>query len=343
MTSRPISSLRGAICPACGWEGDAAVGAVLQGYLILGCPKCYLQFADPMRGADTEFYDLDYEQRPPSLADTVRVRYTARYRLAFRLLGKGNGRRLLDVGCGMGGFAAEAYARGFESFGIEQSQSAIRHCTTHLGLPTSRFYHGSWETIPHDWGGFDVVTAFEVLEHLATPHDFVARCFGLLKVGGVLVLSVPDASRIQVRLGQRNPGDYPPKHLTRWTPTAVAELLSRVGFETATISRSPLEATPLASAAYRILAGRFRGGLPETQAPRTTAANGSPHSTENAQPRRGWRLLRILARSGLSKSLGGGLHWVANLLFWQGRTITAKIGLYGDSLVCVARRPHDGQ
>jgi SAM-dependent methyltransferase len=76
-------------------------------------------------------------------------------------------------------------------------------------------------------GRYDAVTLFEVVEHLEDPVGYLATTSALLGPGGLIVLSVPNRDRWPMREFT----DYPPHHMTRWSPRAVIALLHRVGFD----------------------------------------------------------------------------------------------------------------
>lgn len=83
----------------------------------------------------------------------------------------------------------------------------------------------------------DVVTLFDVLEHLAEPGRALSRIAGLLKPGGRLVITVPNEQRL--RLFEREAWDYPPNHNTRWTADALRALARRNGLEVELLAVSP--------------------------------------------------------------------------------------------------------
>jgi SAM-dependent methyltransferase len=76
---------------------------------------------------------------------------------------------------------------------------------------------------------FDLITMFEVIEHVEHPRELVNTVFNLLSPGGILVLSCPNEDR-WMPCG-RIYVDYPPHHLTRWTPGSLKGMLYRAGFE----------------------------------------------------------------------------------------------------------------
>ena len=92
------------------------------------------------------------------------------------------------------------------------------------------------EPLPFEDASFDAVVAGELFEHLQFPDALIAEVQRVLKPGGVLVGSVPNAYRVQGRLRfllGRAPEDDP-THLHMFSPAALRELLA--GFEDARLS-----------------------------------------------------------------------------------------------------------
>ncbi|NQE45998.1 Ubiquinone biosynthesis O-methyltransferase [ANME-1 cluster archaeon GoMg2] len=98
--------------------------------------------------------------------------------------------RLLDLGCGLGFFLryAEKY---YETYGIDLSHFGIKEakkrCNTEMVV-------GSATYIPFKDNYFDVITCFDLLEHMENPKDAIAECYRLLKDDGLLVITTPNIS-----------------------------------------------------------------------------------------------------------------------------------------------------
>ena len=88
--------------------------------------------------------------------------------------------------------------------------------------------------------GYDVVCAFQVLEHVADPLAFVAEAKARLKPGGRLFLGVPRRDSYLADL-RDFPLDLPPHHVTRWSRRALETLAREAALRIESIDESPLE------------------------------------------------------------------------------------------------------
>ncbi len=144
------------------------------------------------------------------------------------------GGRVLDVGCGDGSIAAGVVDRAGDYLGIDVSPIAI--AAARERLPSARFAATGIEDVG-DEGPFDLVMAYEVLEHLADPHAVMARIARLMSPEGVLVLSTPNRDRLTNRLRRalrrlqsRDPRiPLIPSHYFELVPGELATLLAAHG------------------------------------------------------------------------------------------------------------------
>jgi 2-polyprenyl-3-methyl-5-hydroxy-6-metoxy-1,4-benzoquinol methylase len=107
------------------------------------------------------------------------------------------GGALLDVGANYGHFLQQAQDR-FDAVGIEPSATVVAWGREHLGV---RLEQGSIEADnPAFVGRFDVITLFDVIEHLPDPRAALERCRRYLKPGGRLFITTPDTGALAARL-----------------------------------------------------------------------------------------------------------------------------------------------
>ena len=137
----------------------------------------------------------------------------------------GPGLRVLDLGCRTGALT-QHYARGNEVVGVDVDREALKRARERLGLET--IWADVEDSLPLPDGSFDAVVAGELLEHLADPARAVAEARRVLRPGGRLVGSVPNAFRLKARIlfaaGRSPDGD--PTHLQLFNPEKLRALLS---------------------------------------------------------------------------------------------------------------------
>ena len=106
--------------------------------------------------------------------------------------------RLLDIGCGSGSFLALAQKRGWEPHGVEMSPGLSSACERNLG---TRVITGRFEDVKLPAGRFDVVTMWDVIEHVIDPGFCIRKVKELLRPGGLAVFCTPDEESILARTG----------------------------------------------------------------------------------------------------------------------------------------------
>lgn len=233
-------------CPACG--GDDAVrlrtpkapvesvlfGSVESGLGLWRCRKCGLEYVNPRPDATTRdaFYNQPgYVAHSPVTRDAP-VHPAIRIRLAY-LASVASPGRLLDFGCGSGGFLLSANNAGWDAVGLEPSTqgrlaSGSRNLRVYADLPS----------VAAQEGKFTVITAFHVVEHLSDPQCVLKDLHDLLSEQGALIVEVPNLGSLRalVRRVFGDRGDDAryrafPLHLCGFRRRSLHLLLSQCGLE----------------------------------------------------------------------------------------------------------------
>jgi len=136
----------------------------------------------------------------------------------------GQGRRVLDIGCRSGALTRH-FLEGNEVVGLDIDRAALAKASE-LGIET--VVADAEDPLPFPDASFDAVVAGELFEHLRFPDAVVSEMERVLRPGGVLVGSVPNAFRLQSRLrflrGLQPEDD--PTHLHLLSPDDVRKLLA---------------------------------------------------------------------------------------------------------------------
>jgi 2-polyprenyl-3-methyl-5-hydroxy-6-metoxy-1,4-benzoquinol methylase len=151
--------------------------------------------------------------------------------------GAAAGGRLLEVGAGYGLFLAAAREAGWTTSGVELSRTGAKHAQDTLGLDV---FCGQLEDAPLT-PGFDVVCAWDTVEHVPDPLSFWRTVRSQVADDGVVLFSTPYVSSLPARLlGTRWWTLKPTEHIWHFTPRTHALLLARAGLALTRVIRSPL-------------------------------------------------------------------------------------------------------
>jgi 2-polyprenyl-3-methyl-5-hydroxy-6-metoxy-1,4-benzoquinol methylase len=196
---------------------------------IVQCRYCGYVYANP-RWVDTDLLDA-YQ----AVEDETYVRERQGRELTFRkhleslqrVTGPPQGRRLLDVGAYIGVFVEVARDAGWQACGVEPSRWAVEVAQS-AGLPVIQ---GTQQSFELEKGKFDVITMWDVIEHVSDPAAELARSFELLKPGGIIAVHTMDIESVAARLlGQRWPW-LMDMHVHYFSRRTMKQMLQKTGFE----------------------------------------------------------------------------------------------------------------
>ena len=169
------------------------------------------------------------------------------HHLVLSLVGEGEGRRALDVGCARGHLLGELAFQGWECVGIDSDAVDVATCierglgAVELDISTE---------LPASLGSFDLVVFADVLEHLPDPIRVLRNVHSLLNPGARIVISVPNVAHLSVRVQllfgrfrYSDRGILDRTHLRFFTRKTIVELLTDSDFriQQTTASAVPLE------------------------------------------------------------------------------------------------------
>lgn len=239
------------ICPLCEREVESVIVEDCEGgYKMLRCPLCKLEFAYPLKGPGKEGYERWYKRKAFQMGETdfyvdyasrlssSRARRLRDYHIkTLRYLGEmqfASCPKLLDAGCAEGSFIKALEELGFQVYGCDIAEKPIEFARRVYRL--KNVISSSPQELPEAWKDFDVITSFEVLEHVEKPLQFLQSLYRLLRPGGILFLSVPHYEILSSKRKKRGgEWDRPPEHLTRWPSETLIFSLEKVGFSPAYI------------------------------------------------------------------------------------------------------------
>lgn len=208
---------------------------VKNGSAFLKCNQCGLIFNHPKLPENDakRFYNKDY-YNPWRLGGAEKISTERNKTLTFnrwlikiekyRPIGK-----ILDTGCATGFFLETARKRGWLPYGVEISEYSAKIAQKKFGACV---FTGSLIEAHFDDREFDAVTAFDLIEHLNSPEEFLVEVFRILKPGGVIAICTINAESLSYKLMGMNWPHFKPEHLYYFSPVSIKKMLHKSGFKT---------------------------------------------------------------------------------------------------------------
>lgn len=217
---------------------------------MVRCTTCGLVFISPVErtgslifeGSDLPEHEVLKDQDDPNLlVGSWEASHLARFLPERELLRAAHERvlariaayrappgELLDFGCGWGFFLEDARTAGWSVQGLEPLPGHGVYARGRLGLPvvTDTLQDDTFEQ-----GRFDVVTAFQVFEHLPDPAAELRKIRRLLREDGLLLVEVPNIATPAVHVLRGRHRHFVPDHLWFFSPGTLSALMERHGFE----------------------------------------------------------------------------------------------------------------
>lgn len=211
---------------------DAAYGPITRetAVTLYRCRSCGFQFYDPEFAGSGGFYEALMSTQPYPLG-------SPEFPYAIDFATKHGIRGVLDVGGGEGAFLDLAQQAGLATAGVELN----RHAAEMSAAKGHRMFSKPMENITLEEldGGAELLTLFQVVEHVPSPVEFVSSAARLVRPGGHLMIAVPSEKRM-LGLLHHDPANWPPHHVSRWRGEDLAHLAKRAGLEVVEQSAEPL-------------------------------------------------------------------------------------------------------
>lgn len=196
--------------------------------LMLNCRSCSFQFAYPYVAGDEGFYSILHEESgyPP-----FRWEYGVTQDLISR---RGPTGKVLDIGAGLGDFLRLTPPRwnrcAIESTAKNRAILAASGITAYAQLDDYAAATGRRT---------DVVTMFQVIEHIAAPASLLARVHDVIKPDGLFIVSTPNSLAQTIKKPIVPQFDAPPNHVSIYSPQALQTTLEKAGFEVVELRNEP--------------------------------------------------------------------------------------------------------
>lgn len=196
-------------------------------YHLRRCASCTCVWLaqPPTLGEMPLHYDEDYHRTITIAGETATEDRWRRHRdLIVKVKQRGS---ILDIGCSSGSFLSTLKADGWNLFGIEMEPATAAKASATTGATV---FVGDVLDAPFLDEQFDVITCFDVLEHLYEPQKLLMKARAWLKPGGIFYVVLPNIQSWEARLlGGYWYGLELPRHLFHFSPTSLRYIASRLG------------------------------------------------------------------------------------------------------------------
>jgi SAM-dependent methyltransferase len=208
------------------------------------CPNCSLVWlSDPPTPEQMHLHYTDaYHKLISAAGDAVEFRWGFRKRAINQYKQSG---ALLDMGCSSGAFLEFIRSESWKLCGIEMSADGAKMAEARSG---AQVFVGSILDANFPPQSFDVITCFDVLEHLYEPRKIMARVSEWLKPGGIFYVLVPNIDSAEGRVfGSYWHGLELPRHLFHYSPASLKFLAQSAGLQAVSLEtrRNPAVGTSL--------------------------------------------------------------------------------------------------
>jgi 2-polyprenyl-3-methyl-5-hydroxy-6-metoxy-1,4-benzoquinol methylase len=185
---------------------------------------------------DCALFDLKYKNNAPlflRMAVKISSLFLPLYQeqiFSLMALTKLKNGKLLDIGCGNGGFLSQMAELDWEVYGVELDKEAISMAKKKEEL---RIFEGTLQDAQFKEETFDVITMNHVIEHLGDPLQTLEECFRILKKGGKLVVITPNLNSFGHLIFKRACRILePPRHLYLFSAKSLLKSVEKGGFIT---------------------------------------------------------------------------------------------------------------
>lgn len=239
-----------------------------ESFVIVECESCSFKFTNPRPQASElgKFYEsIDYISHSSSSNSIINILYKVARRFTLKrklkLIDKltvSSPPKLLDFGCGTGGFLQVSANNDWEAYGIEPNENARIVANN----------NDNCVVVDHldqlNTDSFDVITLWHVLEHIPDVNSTIGKLKALLKSKGRLVVAVPNNESWDALKYKEQWAAYDvPRHLYHFTQDSIRSLLKNHKLKVEAIVPMKLDSyyVSLLSEKYKKQDGKSKGNI----------------------------------------------------------------------------------
>ena len=237
MSSLPAFMAEDIYCCVCGNKTPGAFSLKYkkENFAVVTCNICSMHFIPPYYRKQIQYTQYKNE----AVTDAVRhgnnwvkiQRHKLRFRFIQKFIKSGS---LFDLGAGWGHFMLAGKELGYEVYGVEISEQPYLYCVNDLKLPVDHidFF------VMDESKKFDIITMWDVLEHIDKADEFLAKCTKLTKPGGYVMLQVPQIDSYFAKRHRDNWKMMGLDHVNYFSKKTITQILEKNGYEVLKIKSS---------------------------------------------------------------------------------------------------------
>lgn len=206
-----------------------------QNFAVVTCNNCSFHFIPPYYRKKIEYgqyKNADVTAAVRAGNNWIKIQ---RHKLRFRFIQKfAPTGKLFDLGAGWGHFMLAGKELGYDVYGVEISEQPYLYCVNDLKLPVKHIDFFEM----NESNQFDIITMWDVLEHIDKANPFLEKCSKLTKPGGYLFLQVPQIDSFFAKRHKDNWKMMGLDHVNYFGKDTIRKILANNGYEVVAIKSS---------------------------------------------------------------------------------------------------------
>ena len=204
-------------------------------FAVVVCTQCDFHFIPPYYRKRIEYSNY----KNSSVTEAIRngnnwlkvQRHKLRFKFVSQFVKQG---KLFDLGAGWGHFMLAAKELGYDVYGVEISEEPYKYCVNDLKLPVDHIDFFKLD----DAKKFDVITMWDVLEHINKADVFLKKCHNLTVDNGYLILQVPQIDSYFAKKQKDKWNMMGLDHVNYFSKKTIQQILANNGYELVAIKSS---------------------------------------------------------------------------------------------------------
>lgn len=204
-------------------------------YAVVVCDTCDFHFIPPYYRKKIEYSNYKNANVTEAIRNGNNWLKVQRHKLRFQFVSKFVKKgKLFDLGAGWGHFMLAAKELGYDIYGVEISEEPYKYCVNDLKLPVD---HIDFFNLDEN-KKFDVITMWDVLEHIDKADVFLQKCHKLTADGGYLILQVPQIDSYFSKKQKDNWNMMGLDHVNYFGVKTMKQILANNGYEMVAVKSS---------------------------------------------------------------------------------------------------------